>query len=288
MGVDAARVDGRSLRGFGGLSSSSTTVRMKRSPRHSARLPGKGAAAAAVRADTARIVAHDCFSILANHRAQSTPFENTRETLMDTDALVSFVIVIIFGAVLIYPFFRIFQRTGISGWWALLMLIPLLNIAVLWIFAFARWPALDLGFSWSESAWMDEDHRRHRPYRSEPPSSVVIRREITAWAFRRPGPPAITALVSYRVDTGAGERVRHQHPDRDLVNPEIGGNGAVGSSQHVATCLADRGDGPSGRNPERSAPDWHLCARHRPAPASSLHARSAPTWGWWRRRSFLT
>jgi uncharacterized membrane protein YhaH (DUF805 family) len=37
---------------------------------------------------------------------------------------------------------RILHKAGYSGWWSLLMLIPLLNIAVIWVFAFADWPAL--------------------------------------------------------------------------------------------------------------------------------------------------
>jgi hypothetical protein len=51
-------------------------------------------------------------------------------------------ILLVFAVLTIFPFFRIFQRTGRSGWWAILMFIPILNIIVLWVFAFARWPAL--------------------------------------------------------------------------------------------------------------------------------------------------
>jgi uncharacterized membrane protein YhaH (DUF805 family) len=62
---------------------------------------------------------------------------------MDTNAFVSVVIFIIIIAITVIPFFRIFQRTGRSGWWALLILIPIANIAVIWFIAFARWPAVD-------------------------------------------------------------------------------------------------------------------------------------------------
>jgi uncharacterized membrane protein YhaH (DUF805 family) len=62
---------------------------------------------------------------------------------MDTYSLIGFVIILIWIAICIVPFFRIFQRTGRSGWWALLMLIPIVNIAVLYVLAFARWPAFD-------------------------------------------------------------------------------------------------------------------------------------------------
>ena len=61
----------------------------------------------------------------------------------DTHTFVGLVFVIIVLAITVIPFFRIFQRTGRSGWWALLMVIPLINLVVLWIIAFARWPAVD-------------------------------------------------------------------------------------------------------------------------------------------------
>jgi hypothetical protein len=38
---------------------------------------------------------------------------------------------------------RIIRRTGHSGWWLLAGLIPVLNLIMLWVFAFARWPAID-------------------------------------------------------------------------------------------------------------------------------------------------
>jgi len=33
------------------------------------------------------------------------------------------------------------RKAGFSGWWALLSVLPVVNIVLLWIFAFARWPA---------------------------------------------------------------------------------------------------------------------------------------------------
>ncbi|WP_210240186.1 hypothetical protein [Amaricoccus solimangrovi] len=45
-------------------------------------------------------------------------------------------------AVLIVPYWKLWSRTGHSGAWALLMLIPLANIISLWVLAFKEWPAL--------------------------------------------------------------------------------------------------------------------------------------------------
>ncbi|NTZ87909.1 DUF805 domain-containing protein [Burkholderia metallica] len=53
--------------------------------------------------------------------------------------LVSLVLV----AIVVYPYVRIVRRTGHSGWWILTMCVPVLNFVMLWVFAFARWPAVD-------------------------------------------------------------------------------------------------------------------------------------------------
>jgi uncharacterized membrane protein YhaH (DUF805 family) len=37
---------------------------------------------------------------------------------------------------------RILKRTGYSGWWSLLILVPIDNVIALWIFSKATWPAL--------------------------------------------------------------------------------------------------------------------------------------------------
>jgi hypothetical protein len=40
------------------------------------------------------------------------------------------------------PWWKIWQRTGHSGAWGLLMLVPLVNLISLWVLAFKEWPAL--------------------------------------------------------------------------------------------------------------------------------------------------
>jgi len=41
------------------------------------------------------------------------------------------------------PAAHVLYRTGNSRWWSLLILIPIVNFIGFWIFAFARWPAVD-------------------------------------------------------------------------------------------------------------------------------------------------
>jgi uncharacterized membrane protein YhaH (DUF805 family) len=45
-------------------------------------------------------------------------------------------------AVSVIAIVRIIQRAGFSGWWILLVLVPVVNMLALWYFAFASWPAL--------------------------------------------------------------------------------------------------------------------------------------------------
>ena len=55
----------------------------------------------------------------------------------------SIVFALVVLALLVVPYWKLWSRTGHSGAWALLMLVPLANIVSLWVLAFKRWPALD-------------------------------------------------------------------------------------------------------------------------------------------------
>ena len=43
----------------------------------------------------------------------------------------------------IIPIARILKRVGLSGWWTIVYLIPCVGWFGLWVFAFARWPAVE-------------------------------------------------------------------------------------------------------------------------------------------------
>jgi membrane protein DedA with SNARE-associated domain len=45
-------------------------------------------------------------------------------------------------AVFLVPAWKIAKKAGFHGAWSLLILVPLLNILILWLFAFVRWPNL--------------------------------------------------------------------------------------------------------------------------------------------------
>lgn len=45
-------------------------------------------------------------------------------------------------AIIVVPFFQLWKRTGHSGWISLLMLLPLVNLLMLYVLAFKDWPVL--------------------------------------------------------------------------------------------------------------------------------------------------
>jgi hypothetical protein len=52
------------------------------------------------------------------------------------------VIYIVVVAVFIVATVRILQKAGYSGWWALITIVPLVNVIMFLVFAFSDWPAL--------------------------------------------------------------------------------------------------------------------------------------------------
>lgn len=48
--------------------------------------------------------------------------------------------VVIFGV----PIAKILTRAGWNRWWTIVFFVPFLNLVILWVFAFGRWPTLDV------------------------------------------------------------------------------------------------------------------------------------------------
>jgi uncharacterized membrane protein YhaH (DUF805 family) len=57
-------------------------------------------------------------------------------------AIGQFLPLALIAALSLWMTVRTLHKAGYSGWWSLLTLIPLLNIAMLWVLASAEWPAL--------------------------------------------------------------------------------------------------------------------------------------------------
>ena len=57
--------------------------------------------------------------------------------------LIVIVIILAILAIPVWLWGRIASKAGFPRPWGLIALVPLVNIIVLWIFAFARWPSVD-------------------------------------------------------------------------------------------------------------------------------------------------
>lgn len=51
------------------------------------------------------------------------------------------LIVVIYAVIIVVPFFQIWKKSGHSGWLALLMLVPIVNLISIYVLAFKPWPS---------------------------------------------------------------------------------------------------------------------------------------------------
>ena len=56
-------------------------------------------------------------------------------------ALLELLFFVIGIAIVIIPFWKIYAKAGFSKWLSLLMIVPLVNLIVLYVVAFSTWPA---------------------------------------------------------------------------------------------------------------------------------------------------
>ena len=62
-------------------------------------------------------------------------------TFSPTHWLIVLVMITPLMALLVVPTWRILQRAGFNGAWALLMLVPIVGLLVPWFVSFLKWPA---------------------------------------------------------------------------------------------------------------------------------------------------
>lgn len=66
---------------------------------------------------------------------------------MDTVTLIrviaGLVAIFIFLPVVVIPYWRIFSKAGFSGWLSLLILVPFVNLIILYVIAFSEWKYRD-------------------------------------------------------------------------------------------------------------------------------------------------
>ncbi len=50
------------------------------------------------------------------------------------------LIIAIIGIIIVLPNWKVFSKAGFSGWWSLLMIVPIMNVLLEYYLAFAEWP----------------------------------------------------------------------------------------------------------------------------------------------------
>jgi hypothetical protein len=59
-----------------------------------------------------------------------------------TEILLILFVVLIFTIIVLIPYWRIFRKAGFQPPLSLLMILPLVNVVMLYYLAFAEWPSL--------------------------------------------------------------------------------------------------------------------------------------------------
>ncbi|MGO4910326.1 hypothetical protein ACEN2J_18610 [Pseudorhodobacter sp. W20_MBD10_FR17] len=49
---------------------------------------------------------------------------------------------LVMALLFVLPFWKISTKAGFSGWWSLLMFIPVANLVFLYVLAFSDWPTV--------------------------------------------------------------------------------------------------------------------------------------------------
>jgi type VI protein secretion system component VasK len=55
--------------------------------------------------------------------------------------MLSIILLLTFCAFVVLVFGPIVKKAGFPFWWALLMMLPVFNFVIIWVFAFMSWPA---------------------------------------------------------------------------------------------------------------------------------------------------
>ncbi|WP_186118656.1 hypothetical protein [Burkholderia gladioli] len=59
---------------------------------------------------------------------------------MANSSVWHWTILILLPIIYLVPAARILRKAGFSGWLCLLLLVPVVNLLMYWVFAFVRWP----------------------------------------------------------------------------------------------------------------------------------------------------
>ena len=54
--------------------------------------------------------------------------------------MLFYILLPIFGAFCLWLGYRILEKAGLDGMWTFVLLVPVVNMIMIWVFAFCHWP----------------------------------------------------------------------------------------------------------------------------------------------------
>jgi len=57
-----------------------------------------------------------------------------------TAVVIGAIVAVVIWVIFLVAYIKIISRAGYSGWWVLVMFVPILNIIMLLVFAYKEWP----------------------------------------------------------------------------------------------------------------------------------------------------
>jgi len=125
-----------------------------------------------------------------------------------------FIVLLVVG--MIYVYYKIFEKTGNSGWLALLMFVPIANIAIILYLAFSDWPVIQevrdlrarVGYGSTGYIPPVGTYAPSAPTYAQP-TQPYAPTSPTAPMYAPPQPPVVVlhAVDDPLADTGTGEGV---------------------------------------------------------------------------------
>jgi uncharacterized membrane protein YhaH (DUF805 family) len=100
---------------------------------------------------------HPTDALLARYLGHQTAHSADEWSATDTEAAVFLILLLasVLGVLWVAAAWRIARKAGYHGAWALLMLVPIVNLVLPYVFAFAEWPAERQQTLWDALAWDD-------------------------------------------------------------------------------------------------------------------------------------
>jgi len=83
----------------------------------------------------------------------------------EQQAVVLIVGVLVYFVILGIPIMKILNKAGYSRAWVLILIVPIVNLIMLWVFAFARWPALSAaqGYGFAPQGYPQHPQQGYAP-----------------------------------------------------------------------------------------------------------------------------